>query len=707
VIRATDAAGNTADQSVTVTVTDADEIAPIIAGSTAPSVLENTTVVATYTANEPVTWSLNGGADAARFALTGGALSFTTAPDYEAPSDADSNNTYVVVIRATDIAGNRIDQTMVVTVVDANEAPALMDWSGVSVPENTGPGYIVGRLLGSDPDRGDPLQYRLVDGIRDNGFFEVQGDLVVTRGSLDFEAQRHHGLRVSVIDRGGLSVDRELTVTVTDVNDPPRLKEAIEDLTAVYRERFVWVFRRTAVMDQDNGQGMVFSLSGLPRGLTFNAQSVSISGTPEQVGDYPLKLTIRDAGTPPAEIEIPIQLHVQPADAKLKLSDLEQLYDGHPKPISVITEPADLNVVITYAGSSIAPTLPGLYPVVAFIRDPNISGLASAMMVISRPRYSLRLNPAYPMPLDEEVAKGRPLSPDLPLAQVLRPDGSVISPDELQAQRMTLRLIFDSLPTTPQGVACGRLKRLHGGVWSVVDPGTPLPFVVSASELEAGHLVYVPDRDKSGQPPAPWPFSAELVDALGVQLTRATGGQIDLSTPIPLAARVDLLDRSVEPIQRWRFAELLQNDLLPKGTTAMRVVETRTEQGGSVSIDGEWVTYRPAAELPPGVVDRFTYEIQNGSDTARASVLLAARSWTPEARSWDLHFLPEGRGIQLRFDTLPDRRFRVLAAESLVEPHSWNELGQGDSDQAGRFLWTGSVGLESHRFFRIEPTESR
>jgi hypothetical protein len=50
-----------------------------------------------------------------------------------------------------------------------------------------------------------------------------------------------------------------------------------------------------------------------------------------------------------------------------------------------------------------------------------------------------------------------------------------------------------------------------------------MPFIIPASELEAGHLVYVPDRDKSGQPPAPWPFSAELVDALGVQLTRATG----------------------------------------------------------------------------------------------------------------------------------------------------------------------------------------
>jgi hypothetical protein len=45
-------------------------------------------------------------------------------PNYEAPSDA-GDNTYVVGIRATDIAGNGVDQTMVVTVVNANEAPAF------------------------------------------------------------------------------------------------------------------------------------------------------------------------------------------------------------------------------------------------------------------------------------------------------------------------------------------------------------------------------------------------------------------------------------------------------------------------------------------------------------------------------------------------------------------------------------------------------
>ncbi|NBP26026.1 MAG: hypothetical protein EBU81_16075, partial [Proteobacteria bacterium] len=143
VIRATDVAGNTADHSVTVTVTDADEIAPIIAGSTVPSVVENTTMVGTYTANEPVTWSLNGGADAVRFTLSGGALSFIVAPNYEAPADSDSNNTYSVVIRAMDVAGNTADQSVTVTVTDADEiAPIITGSIAPSVVENT-PGVAI------------------------------------------------------------------------------------------------------------------------------------------------------------------------------------------------------------------------------------------------------------------------------------------------------------------------------------------------------------------------------------------------------------------------------------------------------------------------------------------------------------------------------------------------------------------------------------
>jgi hypothetical protein len=39
-------------------------------------VVENATVVVTYTADEPVIWSLNGGADSARFGFTRRSLVF-------------------------------------------------------------------------------------------------------------------------------------------------------------------------------------------------------------------------------------------------------------------------------------------------------------------------------------------------------------------------------------------------------------------------------------------------------------------------------------------------------------------------------------------------------------------------------------------------------------------------------------------------------
>lgn len=72
------------------------------------SVAENTTAgFYTASASDPqgqaVTFSITGGADAARFQITsGGALSFLAPPDFETPADADRNNVYEVLLSASD-----------------------------------------------------------------------------------------------------------------------------------------------------------------------------------------------------------------------------------------------------------------------------------------------------------------------------------------------------------------------------------------------------------------------------------------------------------------------------------------------------------------------------------------------------------------------------------------------------------------------------
>ena len=182
VLRATDVAGNSTDRAITVRLEDVDEVAPEITGPAAPSVRENITTVGTYTANEPVTWSISGGADAARFVVTDGVLSFAVAPDFEAPADADGNNVYLVVLRATDIAGNRAERAITVTVGDADEVvPEIAGSATPSVRENS---TIVATYTANEP-----VTWSISGGV-DAARFVVTDGVLSFAIPPDFEADR-------------------------------------------------------------------------------------------------------------------------------------------------------------------------------------------------------------------------------------------------------------------------------------------------------------------------------------------------------------------------------------------------------------------------------------------------------------------------------------------------------------------------------------
>ena len=91
----------------------AQTAAPAITSATTFTVRENTTTVETLTATDTdtpaaqLTWSIPagmaGGADGAAFSLTAaGGLTFTTAPDYETPTDDDEDNVYAVTVEVSD-----------------------------------------------------------------------------------------------------------------------------------------------------------------------------------------------------------------------------------------------------------------------------------------------------------------------------------------------------------------------------------------------------------------------------------------------------------------------------------------------------------------------------------------------------------------------------------------------------------------------------
>lgn len=111
-------------RALLVTAVAGGNAAPVITSASTANCAENATLSHSLTANESVTWSIVGGADQARYEISGSTLRWASngTKDFEAPDDADTNNTYVVTVRATDTGGLTADQTITVTVTDVSES---------------------------------------------------------------------------------------------------------------------------------------------------------------------------------------------------------------------------------------------------------------------------------------------------------------------------------------------------------------------------------------------------------------------------------------------------------------------------------------------------------------------------------------------------------------------------------------------------------
>jgi hypothetical protein len=88
-------------------------------------VIEGATSVAALSATDAdggaLTFSIISGDDQSLFTMTSaGVLSFTTAPDFEAPGDSDTENVYLLAVQVSDGALSD-SQSLTVTVTDAFE----------------------------------------------------------------------------------------------------------------------------------------------------------------------------------------------------------------------------------------------------------------------------------------------------------------------------------------------------------------------------------------------------------------------------------------------------------------------------------------------------------------------------------------------------------------------------------------------------------
>jgi len=288
---------------VAVTVTPVNE-PPTVSGQVSHSVNENVADFShTYTASDPegaastFTWSL-AGTDGGDFNIdrNTGELTFRNTPNFESPADGNSNNEYLVTVRATDEGNLRGDLAVTVTVNDVNEAPAISGDSVLSYAENTATTRALDRYTASDPER---QQITWALGGEDADDFRID-----TSGNLYFAVAPDHEnpddtgennvykVQVMATDDGNLgdgttslqgaqSASFDVTVTVTPVDEPPEISG---DTAATVNEN-ADDFSRTYSASDPEGVNSTFtwSLSGTDGGdfnIDRNTGKLTFRNTP-------------------------------------------------------------------------------------------------------------------------------------------------------------------------------------------------------------------------------------------------------------------------------------------------------------------------------------------------------------------------------------------------------------------------------------------
>ena len=213
-----------------------DNVAPVFTSASTATAPENSTsafytAIATDVDGDSVSYSISGGADAAFFTLdaTSGVLSFINPPDYENPSDSNSDNIYSLSLLASDGVDSSAALALTVTVLDLTEIQADYNLSSDEV--------VINYNLGTDtPEGASVTLYRAEEPIGTATCSVIDGISGCTNGAswsdtaipstdaIDWSARNYYQLDISVddvvIDRltADLSVSDYLTMAEPTVS---------------------------------------------------------------------------------------------------------------------------------------------------------------------------------------------------------------------------------------------------------------------------------------------------------------------------------------------------------------------------------------------------------------------------------------------------------------------------------------------------------
>ena len=202
--------------------------------------------------------------------VTYGELSFSSAPDYEIPTDSDNDGIYNVTITASD---GSLSSTLAlaVTVQDVNDAPVFSSTSdSTSAPEDSTATFYTATATDQDADAS--LTYSLAGGA-DDAFFNLDP----ASGELSFQAAQDreaaandantdytYEVQITASD-GTYSTETALSLSVTleNVNEAPTVTNTVTAISVVEDTNSSPVsFQYTITASDPENDSLVYSISG-------------------------------------------------------------------------------------------------------------------------------------------------------------------------------------------------------------------------------------------------------------------------------------------------------------------------------------------------------------------------------------------------------------------------------------------------------------
>ena len=318
VVRATDWAGNSADQTLIINVQDVDESPLFDHPSASASVEENASgddVIFTAAASDvilsdgsPVVYSLDAAALAAGFSIDAntGEVRLSTPLDYETVTALG------LTITATDQAtGASSTQALTLNVLPINETPEFAeDAVSASIIENST--ETIYQAVATDPDMPDTLTYALDAAAVALGFvIDADGNISHNTG-LDYETDPvSYTLEVTVTDAGGLSAVQSVLVSLEDFDEevPVFTSEATSEIV----EGKILAYKAEATgtdrYELSGTDAALFDIDANTGEVTFLAEP-DYEDPKDQGGDnvYDITITAFDANDNEASLDVRIEV---------------------------------------------------------------------------------------------------------------------------------------------------------------------------------------------------------------------------------------------------------------------------------------------------------------------------------------------------------------------------------------------------------------